>query len=285
MAGGSRSRDRGSRNLTAAALSELFIDTMMQNPGAAILVASDIDDTLKTATTTGFGSTPSGVIRALAEMNGADHRVFVAVATGRNPGDADRAFPRYSFPTIAKDGRYIRYFDGREERIKMPPMAEFAMAADKLLKDPELFGVSLIDVDDALGLAFPYMYKSRYDKAVRDFKRMRDARLTGDIAIYDHPHEALELIVQSGLHTKGTGVKKLVRELKSSRMGFSKVIVFTFGNSSNDESMHAIADYSVRISPGNTCANFRIETVADFQGAIMLIAGALREYGFTAKGI
>jgi trehalose-phosphatase len=273
-AGGSSEKRSGIVRLTSKEFAEFFMGEVdkVQNSGrgtkTAFLLAFDIDETLKESAKTGsMNVVPRHVVEALETINGAFNNMFVAVATGRNPEDADNAFPGVEFATIANDGRYIRDFERRTTKHKMPIMTEFVTDFARILNDNVLVGVEQIDVGDALGVAIPKNYREEHEKLTKKFQSMARARPEKDIVIYTHEHANLEIRVQHAWYTKGTGVKALRDGIK--QKGFEKVIVVTFGNSTNDESMHEVANnsggFSVRISEGRSCAKYRLLTVGDLQ--------------------
>jgi trehalose-6-phosphatase len=278
----------GPRRLTAAEFAAKVERVLDDNPDAALLCAFDIDDTLKRSAATGAANVvPSGVVSALAEINGAHNRIFTAVATGRNPEDADRVFPGIQLATIAKDGGWIRDFRGVVKKYKMPPIPEFLSLGEEVLKKREPSGVFRINLGDAFGLSYPKGSHDReYAKDLAKFRDLEHAR-RGAVVIYEHTYATTrEIIVQNGLDTKGTGVSKLRQALM--KMGFRQVIVLTFGNSDNDESMHMYANshggLSFRISPGRTCARHLIVNLVELQGGLMLLANNVRKRGGGAPG-
>jgi trehalose 6-phosphate phosphatase len=294
-AGGSSEKRSGLIRLKPQEFADLFmaqVDKHAPKSGTrqkvAFLLAFDIDETLKESAMTGSSNVvPSRVVKALATINGAFGNMFIAVATGRNPEDADNAFPGYEFATIAKDGRYIRDFDRNVTRHNMPSMPEFVTAVSRILNDNSLVGAERIDVDDALGVAIPKEYRNDHKRLTKEFERMAVDRRDKDIVIYTHEHSKLEIIVQHAWYTKGTGVKELREAIR--KMRFEKVIVVTFGNSTNDESMHEIANksggFSVRISEGRTCAKYRFAAVRDLQEGLVLASNRIKQRGGHAPGL
>jgi hydroxymethylpyrimidine pyrophosphatase-like HAD family hydrolase len=166
-------------------------------------------------------------------------------------------------------------------------MPEFVTAVAGILNDNALVGVERIDVDDALGVAIPKKYRDEHENLTRQFNEMADARPENDLVIYTHEHGKREILVQHAWYTKGTGVKELCDFLKTNKK-FEKVIVVTFGNSTNDESMHKVANesggFSVRVSEGRTCVKYRFVSVSDIQQGLIFASLRIKKDGGQAPG-
>lgn len=221
------------------------IDYAKTHRDTAVLMAFDIDDTIKRSSGTGgITKAPQAVIDALSLIHGANSSVFVLLATGRNPQDADAAFPRLQLPLIAKDGSWIHFpaVAGQHDapvRYSFPECEAFKAKALDILENYK--HVSELALGDAIGLRYDRTQSgSEYGRHLAFFKNLASKRT--DIPIDDHTYDnTIKIIIQNGKHSKATGIEKVIPHLKSN-FGFKKVVLFTHGNSSNDINMLKLAN-------------------------------------------
>lgn len=245
----------------------------------ATLLFSDIDGTLKVSHGTGAVSVvPLEVRRAVARINGIAGAVFFIPATGRDIELADGALPGLRLATIADDGGYVRGIDGRSTLHPLPEIPEFRELGASII---ELGHAKQLKLGNAYGLSYPLQSKV-YDEHVSKFENLAEPR--SDVIVYTHTYpDSKEIIVQDGLHTKGTAVLEIVQEFKNNA-GFHHVNVFSVGDSSNDEThfnaVKQLGGFSVRVKPnGDTAAQFSVPTIDVFQDALVRTGQSLVELG------
>jgi hydroxymethylpyrimidine pyrophosphatase-like HAD family hydrolase len=263
------------------------------HPKVAVLMVFDIDDTLKSSTGTGgITKAPRGLVDALIKLSGLLKNVFVMVATGRNPRDADEVFRGALFPTIAKDGSWIRFVNGQIKEFKFPKAEQFIALSQSILTKRATDLVESIPLGDAFGLSYPKATAGgAYGRDLAQFTELeanqpKDGNGRRDIVIYTHEYQtALEIIVQNGKHTKATGVEKIMAEIMA--RGFTQTVVVAHGNSSNDIPMLDLANrqrdftssikagYSFWIGQGSTTAKMRMAFVENLQEGLILSANWL----------
>jgi hydroxymethylpyrimidine pyrophosphatase-like HAD family hydrolase len=200
----------------------------------AILLAFDIDETLAESSGTGSRTQLAAeVLDALETVHGASSQMFIMATTGRTPEDAQIAFGNFQIPLVTKDGSWIRFPDSKVKEYAFPEAKEFEDLAKRILKKKEdgLDVIRLAELRPAIGLSFSRGEKERaaYNKYLGQFEGMAKAR-GGELAVYTHFYEhRIEIIIRNGVHTKATGIQKMMEWLKKN-YNFSHVLLIGIFN-------------------------------------------------------
>ena len=172
--------------------------------------------------------------------------------------------------------------------FRFPEALEFGDLAKRILQQG-LEVKLLAELLPAIGLAFSYdeAEVAAFDQSLQEFQELAEAR-SRELAVYTHFYkDRQEIIIQSGLHTKATGIQKMVQWLKRS-YGFRQVLVFAHGNSSNDRPMIELAN-QLRAQQGMGCsfwvgglskdAMYNFETVEELQQGVIALARRVGRVG------
>lgn len=266
-----------------AASFEPALKLVKADNSVAILKVFDIDDTLNKSSGTGSrGQLPADVLDGLKALQAQDN-IFVMAATGRTPEDAQKAFGDFEVPLVARDGSWVRFPDGEVVEFPFPPVPEFESLAGHIVERKDISASQLTELLPAIGLSFPLTDTglAAFNYYVPVFQRAAEQR-NGELVVYTHyyPSKCKEIILQNGLHTKATGILKMVSWLRES-YGFKQVLVFAHGNSSNDLGMIKLANQmravqglggSFWVGGDSKIAMGSFEKVEDLQQGIIALA-------------